>query len=79
MINLFCVYILLKARNRFKREDIVDICDLAVALYGEWIRPLMAVLLITTNSCFLMAYVMFLGTQSDQLMCKTFKAAECGN
>jgi len=26
-----------------------------------------------------MAYVMFLGSQSDQLMCKTFKAAECGN
>lgn len=67
--NLFCVYILLKARNRFKSVEIVDICDLASALYGEWIRPIMAVLLIATNSCFLMAYVMFFGTQSDQLMC----------
>lgn len=27
--NIFCVYILLKARNRFKRENVVDICDLA--------------------------------------------------
>lgn len=79
MVNVFCVYILLKARNRFKRQKIVDICDLASVLYGEWIRPIMAVLLITTNTCFLMAYVMFLGSQSDQLMCKTFKAAECGN
>ena len=76
---MFCVYILLKARNRFKSVEIVDICDLASALYGEWIRPIMAILLIATNSCFLMAYVMFFGTQSDQLMCKTFKAAECGN
>lgn len=77
-MNIFCVYILLKARNRFKREAIVDICDLAVALYGDWIRPLMAILLVSTNACFLMAYVMFLGMQSDQLMCKTFKSSDCG-
>jgi proton-coupled amino acid transporter len=38
----------------------------------------MAILLVSTNACFLMAYVMFLGTQSDQLMCKTFKSADCG-
>ena len=57
----------------------MDICDLAVALYGDWIRPYMAILLILTNACFLMAYIMYLGTQSDQLMCKTFKAADCGN
>jgi amino acid permease len=76
--NIFCVYILLKARNRFKREDVVDVCDLAACLYGDWTRPLMSILLICTNACFLMAYTMFLGTQTDQLMCKTFKAAECG-
>jgi hypothetical protein len=28
-MNLLCIYILLKARNRFKREVIVDIADLA--------------------------------------------------
>lgn len=28
-MNVFCVYILLQARNRFKRERIVDIADLA--------------------------------------------------
>ena len=62
LINLFCVYILLKARNRFKREEIVDICDLAARLYGEWIRPYISSLLIATNGIFLMAYVMFFGT-----------------
>ena len=28
-MNIFCIYLLLKARNRFKREKIVDIADLA--------------------------------------------------
>jgi amino acid permease len=61
-MNIFCVYILLKARNRFKQERIVDICDLAARLYGDWVRPFMAILLVATNSIFLMAYIMFLGT-----------------
>ena len=79
MMNIFCVYILLKARNRFKREEIIDICDLAAVLYGEWARPLMSSLLIATNGIFLMAYIMFFGTQGDQVVCKTFKARECGH
>ena len=61
-MNIFCVYILLKARNRFKQERIVDICDLAARLYGDWVRPFMAILLVATNSIFLIAYIMFLGT-----------------
>ena len=78
LMNTFCIYILLQARNRFKREPIVDICDLAERLYGSWTRPFLAVLLISTNGTFLMAYIMFFGTQTDQLVCKTFKAADCG-
>lgn len=34
-INLYCVYILIKARNRFKSDKIIDICDLSAKLYGE--------------------------------------------
>jgi len=77
-INIYCIYILLKARNRFKREEVIDICDLSAKLYGEGTRPIMSILLIATNAFFLMAYVMFLGTQTDQLVCRTFMAAECG-
>jgi len=77
-INIYCIYILLKARNRFKREEVIDICDLSAKLYGEGTRPVMSILLIATNAFFLMAYVMFLGTQTDQLVCRTFMAAECG-
>ena len=77
-MNIFCIYLLLKARNRFKREKIVDIADLADKLYGGWSGPIMSILLVITNCTFLMAYIMFFGTQADQLMCKTFMAAECG-
>jgi len=78
-VNLFATYILLMARNRFKRDPIVDISDLSAKLYGEWLRPIVAGLLVITNATFLMCYVMFFGTQTDQLMCKTWKYRECGN
>ena len=62
LINVFCIYILLKARNRFKNEVVIDICDLAALLYGEWTRPLLGFLLVATNSIILMAYIMFFST-----------------
>jgi amino acid permease len=77
--NIFSVYILLKARNRFKRIEIIDISDLSAVLYGNWSRPILATLLILANGLFLLAYVMFFGVQSDQLVCKTFKKRECGH
>jgi len=76
---VFCIWLLLKVRNRFKTVEIIDIVDLGSTLYGEWIRPILAVLLVATNSSFLMVYIIFYGTQIDQLVCKTFEAAECGN
>ena len=75
--TIFCVYLLLKARNRFKREYIPDICELGAKLYGDWLRPWIQALLVATNSCFLMCYCMFIGFNIDQLACKTFEAAQC--
>ena len=77
--SIFCIYLLLKVRNRFKNTTIIDIVDLGCTLYGEWMRPILAVLLVATNSSFLMVYIIFYGTQIDQLVCKTFEAKECGN
>lgn len=69
---------MLKARNRFKSDyKIVDICDLGAALYGPGIKPFIQVILVATNSSFLMAYCMFLGFNSDQILCKSFQVAEC--
>jgi len=39
----------------------------------------MSILLVTTNSLFLMVYIMFFGTQIDQLACKSFEVNECGH
>ena len=64
-VNLYCVWILLKARNRFKNDKIVDICDLAVKLYGENARQYMTFLLVSTNFLYLMCYEVFFGSQID--------------
>jgi hypothetical protein len=61
-INVYCVYILLKARNRFKHRKIVDICDLAAILYGEGARKWMQIVLVMSNSMFLIFYEIFFGT-----------------
>ena len=78
MINIFSMYLYIKARNRFKHERIRDNGDLAQRLYGDFCGSLMTVLIICTNFVFLTAYVMFIGTQSDQLLCKTLRVTPCG-
>lgn len=78
-LNLFTSYLIIKARNRFKDDPlIVDVCDLGVKLYGDWVRPIIILTLVGTNFSFLVAYTMFMGTTSDRLVCKTFKVRECG-
>jgi amino acid permease len=42
-------------------------------------KPVMSVLLVTTNALFLICYIMFFGTQSDQLACKSFEINDCGH
>ena len=61
-VNLYCVYLLLKARNRFKNDKIVDLCDLAVKLYGEKARVWMSIILVLTNALYCICYVLFFGT-----------------
>lgn len=79
VVNLYCVYLLLKARNRFKNTRIVDVCDLTAKLYGEQYRSWMVVALALTNILFLMCYTVYFGEQLDQLVCNTFELSECGH
>jgi len=72
IINIYCLYILLKARNRFKHHKVVDIVELAVMLYGEKARVWMSIVLFSSNMMYLCFYQMFFGTQIDLLVCKTF-------
>ena len=78
-VNLYCVHLLLKARNRFKNTRIVDVCDLTAKLYGEQYRVWMVVALALTNILFLMCYTVYFGEQLDQLVCETFELSECGH
>ena len=56
----------------------MDNGDLAVRLYGKGCGRFNDVLVACTNGVFLTAYIMYIGTQTDQLMCKTLKATPCG-
>jgi len=64
-VNAFCLNIFLKARNRFKREEIVDMGDLASKLYGPWAKIFISILLVVNNSTFLLCYIIFIGLQTD--------------
>ena len=61
IINLYCTRLLIKTRNRFKKEKIVDVCDLAAVLYGEDKRIYMSVFLSVNNGLFLVCYAAFFG------------------
>ena len=70
LVNLFSMYLIVKSRNRFKRDSrIIDICDLGATIYGEESKWIFITILISCNSLFLMCYSVFYGTIADQLVC----------
>lgn len=62
LINLYCTSLMIKARNRFKKERIVDLCDLTAALYGEDKRIYMSFFLSISNGLFLVCYATYFGS-----------------
>jgi amino acid permease len=78
-INIFCAWLLIKARNKFKNKSIKNLSDLAMELYGERGRMITDLMNILTMAVFLVAYNIYLGEQSDQIVCKTLKIAKCGH
>ena len=65
LINLYCTRLLIKTRNRFKKEKIVDVCDLTAVLFGEEYRIYMSIFLSVNNGLFLVCYAAFFGSQID--------------
>jgi hypothetical protein len=61
LMNMYSVWLILKTRNRFKNDNIVDITDLAAKLYGEKYRGYMVFALVGTNFAFLSSYSLFFG------------------
>ena len=74
-VNMFAVYLLIKARNRFKSDqNLVDFVDLGARLYGESARIWFVLMLFFCNVFFLMCYAIFFGEQLDIIVCKEFEA-----
>ena len=68
-ISLGASYFLLKARNRFKKQRIIDFPDMANACYGPMMKRFCESILILANTTFVMAQGMYLGGQADLFAC----------
>jgi len=60
-LNSCSTYLIIKARNVFKRQPITSMSDLAVACYGEKTKLPMDLFVISIQLSFLFAYNIFLG------------------
>lgn len=78
-ISLGASYFLLKARNRFKKQRIIDFPDIANACYGPGAKVFCETILIMANCSFAMAQGMYLGGQADLFACQWLdQPDECG-
>mmetsp|Transcript_30080 Transcript_30080/g.39927 ORF Transcript_30080/g.39927 Transcript_30080/m.39927 type:complete len:201 (+) Transcript_30080:224-826(+) len=78
-ISLSASYFLLKARNRFKKQRIIDFPDIANACYGPTARRFCESILIMANCSFAMAQGMYLGGQADLFACEWLdQPDQCG-
>ena len=79
LISLGASYFLLKARNRFKKQRIIDFPDMAMACYGPATKRVCEMVLILANTTFAMAQGMYLGGQADLFACDWLdRPTECG-
>lgn len=60
---------LIKARNRFKHINIIDLSDMGGILYGNKMKIFIEGVLITTYISFLLAYLIYLGENAAELSC----------
>jgi amino acid permease len=60
-ISLSSSYLLFKARNRLKSQNIVDLTDLGYACFGEKMKIFCQIILLVTQCSILTAYFIYLG------------------
>ena len=78
-ISLGASYFLLKARNRFKKQRIIDFPDIANVCFGPLTRRFCESILILANTTFAMAQGMYLGGQADLFACQILEQPDqCG-
>lgn len=69
VLSLGASWFLLKARNRFKKQRIIDFPDIANATFGPVTKRFSESILILANTTFAMAQGMYLGGQADLFAC----------
>ena len=69
LISLSASYFLLKARNLFKKQRIIDFPDIANVCFGPMTKRFCESILILANCSFAMAQAMYLGGQADLFAC----------
>ena len=61
LLNALSVYFLIKARNRYKKEKITDLSDLAGAVFGPSMKVFCKGLIFLAQGSCLIAYVIYYG------------------
>ena len=69
----------IKARDRFKYNDVRNLSDLVFLCFGETAKYATDVLVFLVQFAFLVGYCIFFGNEADQLACSSFKLAPCGH
>ena len=60
---------LIKARNRFKHLNIIDLADMGGVFFGNGMKLFIEGVLLVTYSSFLLAYLIYLGENAAELNC----------
>ena len=78
VLNMYTMWLLVKARNRFKHDTITTLGDLGTKLFGESVGVGISIIQILCSFVFLLAYQKYIGEQMDQLLCQSVEVMTCG-
>ena len=72
ILNLVSTWMVIKARDRFKYNDVRNLSDLVFLCFGETAKYATDVLVFLVQFAFLVGYCIFFGNEADQLACNSF-------
>jgi len=67
LINMFSVYLLIKARNYYKHENILNLAELVERTHGRNWKIFVQAVIVLTQALFIMIYFIYLGEQASIL------------
>lgn len=76
--SLLSAYMLFKARNKYKRQHIIDLPDLGYVCFGEKMKFFCQLILVVTQISIDLAYLIYLGEQAEIVVCDLFDRCDVG-